>query len=114
MQLLCKYLRLPATDRRLFAKSVLLLGVVRLGLWLLPFQILRRLLAGMAPSRIALQAVDQGSLDRVTWAVTVASRCVPAATCPTQALATQVLLGRRRHPAVLRIGVARSEGGQFQ
>jgi len=53
-------------------------------------------------------------MDSVTWAVAVASRYVPLVTCLTQALATQVLLGRCGHPASLRIGVARSERGQLQ
>jgi hypothetical protein len=46
--------------------------------------------------------------------VTLASRCVPSATCLTQALAGQVLLSRHGHPASLRIGVARSAAGEFQ
>jgi hypothetical protein len=53
-------------------------------------------------------------MRQVVWAVTVGSRYVPAATCLTQALVTQVLLSRRGHPASMRIGVARSEAGEFQ
>ncbi len=103
-----KFLRLPSTDRRLLIQSVFLLGAIRLGLWLLPFETLRRLLARVA------QGTNRASLDRVTWAVTVAGRYVPVATCLTRALATQVLLGRCGHPASLRIGVVRSEEGQLQ
>ncbi len=44
----------------------------------------------------------------------IASRYVPAATCLTQSLATKVLLSRQGHQASVRIGVARSEAGQFQ
>jgi hypothetical protein len=62
----------------------------------------------------ASEAGDQACMRQVVWAVTVASRYVPAATCLTQALATQILLSRRGHPTSLRIGVGRSEAGEFQ
>ena len=114
MQRIRKFLSLTATDQRLFITSALLLGVVRLGLWLLPFRTLQRLLADMTRTPTALQIIDQSSIDRVSWAVTVASRHVPAATCLTQALTTQVLLGRRGCPTTLRIGVTRGERGEFQ
>ena len=114
MKKLHKFLRLPSADRRLLVKSILLLGAVRLGLRLLPFQTSRRLLARMVPPTSELQKVDQAPIDQVIWAVTVASRFVPAATCLAQAMATEVLLSHCGHPASLRIGVARSEEGQFQ
>ena len=53
-------------------------------------------------------------MDRLVWAVRVASHYVPDATCLTQALATQVLLNRHGCQTNLRIGVARNETGQFQ
>ncbi len=114
MKKLHKFLRLPSADRRLLVKSILLLGAVRLGLRLLPFQTSRRLLARMVPPTSELQKVDQVPIDQVIWAVTVASRYVPAATCLARAMAMQVLLSHRGHPASLRIGVARSEAGEFQ
>jgi hypothetical protein len=60
--------------------ATLLLGIVRVGLWLLPFLTLRRLLSRMTRAHAALQAGDQASLKEVAWAVTVASQYVPAAT----------------------------------
>ena len=54
------------------------------------------------------------SIERVAWAVAVASQYVPMATCLTQALATQVLLGWQGHAARLCIGVTHSAAGQFQ
>jgi hypothetical protein len=114
MKLLRKYLRLRAMDRRLLVKSALLLGAVRLGLWLLPFQTLWRFLTKMSCATTTWHDTDQTSIERVVWAVAVASRYIPAATCLTQALTTRVLLGRQGHLANLRIGVARSETGQFE
>ena len=109
-----KFPRLPLRSGHLRVTSLLLLGLVRVGLWLLPFRTLRRLLAHMMHTSVAPQGGDQASIRQVVRAVTVASRYVPAATCLTQALATQVLLRRRGHPANLRIGVARSAAGEFQ
>jgi hypothetical protein len=40
------------------------------------------------------------------WAVRLASRYVPRATCLVQALATQSLLGRNGHAGEVHIGVA--------
>jgi Transglutaminase-like superfamily len=114
MQRLHKFCRLPSPSRRLLVKSLLLLGIIRMGLWLLPFRTLRRLLAHMTRACPRWQGGHQAPLKRVVWAVTVASQYVPAATCLTQALATQVLLSRRGHPTSLRIGVARSDAGEFQ
>jgi Transglutaminase-like superfamily len=109
---LLKFVRLPSADRNLLVKSALLLGAVRLGLWLLPFQTLRRLLASRTYGTTTLP--EETSVTKVTWAVTVAGRYVPVATCLTQALAVQVLLGQQGLAATLRIGVARGEAGQFQ
>jgi Transglutaminase-like superfamily len=114
MARLYKFLRLAPTHQCLFVKSVLLLWVIRLGLWLLPFQSLQRLLAYMVQGGARLQQESQASIDSIVWAVTVASRYVPAATCLTQALAAQGLLAGRGHSARLCIGVARSAAGQFQ
>jgi hypothetical protein len=112
MSPLLKFVHLPSADRNLLVKSALLLGAVRLGLWLFPFQTLRRLLDRMTGGNTTLQ--EETSIAKITWAITVASGYVPAATCLTQALTTQVLLGQQGHTGTLRIGVVRSEVGQFQ
>src|SRR5436309_14497231 len=121
-----KFLNLSAVDRRLLVTAVLLLGAIRLGLWLLPFQTMMRLLpkmtrhathASVLGASVAIDAIDATDArrgmhpDRVVWAVVVASRYVPMSTCLTQALTTQVLLARRGFPAHLHIGVAK-EGAE--
>jgi Transglutaminase-like superfamily len=114
MERLHKFRRLPLRYKHLLVKSIVLLGLVRVGLWLLRFQTLRRLLAYTTRGHAEAKGGDQASINQVARAVTVASRYVPAATCLTQALAAQILLSRRGHPASLRIGVGRSEAGEFQ
>jgi hypothetical protein len=60
-----------------------------------------------------LQEVEKASVDKVAWAVMVASHYIPGARCLAQALATQVLLERRGYPTQLRIGFTRGMGGQM-
>ena len=109
-----KFLYLTPSDRRLLASTALLLGTIRLGLWLLPFRTLRRIVAKLAQVPTGSHCSNQSSIDRLVWGVTVASQYVPKATCLTQALAAQVLLGRHGHRTQLRVGVARGEEGQLQ
>jgi hypothetical protein len=106
----CKFFFLRPQEQSFLLRAVLLLWACRLGLWLLPFKTLRRLMAKItSPSKR-----NPPKIDTIIWAVAVASRYVPAATCLTQALAGQVLLNRYDAPALLRIGVAKNEQGAFQ
>jgi hypothetical protein len=109
-----KFLQLSATERRLMVKAAFLLGAIRLGLWLLPYKTLRRVLALLARAPVDLYGTERSSVDRLAWAVTKASSRVPRATCLTQALAAQVLLTWHGHPANLRVGIARGEDGKLQ
>jgi len=116
MKRLRKFMRLPAAERRLLMKAILLLCAVKVGLGLLPFQTLRRLLANLAVLPVGLRDVeDPRSIERIVWAVELAGRLVPrASTCLTQALTAQVLLLRRGHPALVHIGTVKGESGEFQ
>jgi hypothetical protein len=78
------------------------------GLQFLSFQGLRRLLARW------MRVTYPAPVEKVTWAMTVASRYVPASTCLSRALATQTLLRRGGHLSSLRIGVARDKEGALQ
>lgn len=114
MKRLHKFLHLTSGDRRLLVSTALLLAAVRLGLRLLPFRILQRVLNRLASAPAGSLGANRSSVDRLVWAVTVASHYVPKATCLTQALAAQVLLGRRGHLSQLRVGVAKGEEGQLE
>lgn len=114
MKLLRKFLRLPTAERWLLIKATLLLEAIKLGMRLLPFRTLRRLLSRVANTPKG-RRVDHSSAERVAWAVEAASQNMPGIkTCLARALAAQVLLARRGYPALLRIGVARGEQEQFQ
>ena len=119
---LSRFLNLPEGDRSLLVRAAMLLGVIRVGLLVLAFLSLQRLLlrsgglsrrlrpSGEVPS-------DRGAslTDRVVLAVSVASVYVPGArSCLPRALATQRLLERRGVPARLRLGLAKSDDGTIE
>ncbi|HWP47146.1 MAG TPA: lasso peptide biosynthesis B2 protein [Candidatus Limnocylindrales bacterium] len=114
MKRLYRFLSLPSRDRHLLIKAALLLGVIRLGLWLLAFQTLQGLLLRIRWKSARLREADPLSLERIAWAIRVAGRYVPGVTCLIQALAAQVLLEQEGHPACLRIGVAKDKNGRLQ
>jgi hypothetical protein len=109
-----KFLLLDRHNRRLLLASILWLWAVRLGLWLLPFQTVRRLIAKFSPPKPISSKEATPDVERIPWAITVASRYVPTATCLTQALAGQILLAQHGEPALLQIGVAKNEAGNLQ
>src|SRR5215203_3416600 len=114
MKRLRKFRHLTSADRRLLVSTALLLGAIRLGLRLLPFRTMRRVVVRLAQVPVGSRCTNPSSVDRLVWAVTVASWYVPRATCLTQALAAQVLLGWHSHQSRLYVGVARGEEGRLE
>lgn len=111
MERLHKFLQLPPAQRRLLMRAWFLLLVVRLGLWLVPFSRQRRFwqqFSAAAPGG----PPAAGEVDRVAWAVSLAGRYVPRATCLTQALTVQIMLKRKGIAAHLRLGVAKDDEGR--
>jgi len=114
MNRLRKFLRLPVPEQILLVRAFVLLGVVRVGLWLLPFKTLQRLLSQLVQTRARSWNKGRFRTERGIWAVQVASRYAPRTTCLTQALAAQVLLGFDGIPASIRIGVAKEKVGELE
>lgn len=109
MSPLRKWLGLAAGERWLLLQAWLLLGALRLALWLLPFRIARVL------ARAALRPKPRRlSVERIGWAVAVASAYLPFTSCLPRALAAQILLRRSGYPANLRIGVAHTGAGRLE
>jgi hypothetical protein len=108
-----KLLGLPPGQRWLLLKAVVLLAAVRLLLWLLPFPNVRRLI-NRASRRSRQLAADPVPVDRLAWAVEMASRFVPGGGhCLSKALAAQILLMRRGHRAEVRYGAVRQTTDDF-
>ena len=112
MKQIIKLLQLTTKERQLLVNTYFLLAAIRLGLWLLAFKTLRQRLAKI--ERTSFPEQDIAELNRVIWAVNLASRYqLGGVKCLARALATQVLLSRRGYPAELRIGVLKGENNQL-
>lgn len=111
MKKFSKFLQLTSEERLLLIAAIGWLGIIRVGLKFLPFQSLRNLLARFSRPVPWLQNAEQVSVEKVVWAVKVASPYLRAV-CLPQALATQVLLAQRGYSSQLRIGFTRNNTGQ--
>jgi hypothetical protein len=113
MTRLGKFLQLPPADRQLLVTAVLTQAAIRLGLALLPYRRVRGLVDRLARTRLRRQPTPAVSPERIAWAVAAGSRLVPGTACLTQALAAQLLLERRGHPARVRVGISRTDGAEL-
>jgi hypothetical protein len=113
MARLTRMLKRPPREWMLLLSAGSLLLMVRLGLWVLPFDTLRRVLAATAPTGCEMNAADPVCARQVGWAFERMSRYVPAATCLTQALAADWVLKWLGQPTRLRIGASKDAGGSL-
>lgn len=108
-----RHLRRSRSDFKLFARAYVLVWMIRLALWILPFRTIYNWAIEFRKGRIGDRPLDAESVYKVVWAVSAAARRVPKASCLTQALATQIMLGRRGHRASLQLGIMKSQAGRF-
>jgi hypothetical protein len=113
MRLIARYKELSAGERRLFVRALILVLAVRVALWTLPFRIIRTWVDRLRKPAGPWRDLERRHIRQVAWAVEAASRRVPGATCLTQGMAVQVLLGRLGQHSELRLGVARKPNGEF-
>lgn len=109
MRRLTEFLRLGGTERLLIVYLVALLALIRLALWTRSFRRVRDMAQQLGERPAHLTGCERPRPEQLAWMVDKASEIVPRATCLTRALAAQVILRRFGYPAVLRLGVARSE-----
>ena len=98
-------------DRLLLVRTTLLLAAVRIALWTLPFAYVCRWLNRRRAAEPELAAIP---VKRLAWAVEVAARQIPRASCLTQALALQYLLAGAGRESCVHIGVAKKVPGRFE
>ena len=113
MTRLIKFARLEGPKRRVLIKTVFLVGLVRLGLWLLPFTTLCAVLGAFERRQARRDGAPRETVERLIWASKMASRIVPAANCLTQALAAKLILRRNGYQPTLRLGATKNETGKF-
>ena len=109
-----KFLSLSLREKLLLVEAVILVLAIRVGLTLLPFSTLQKLLAKVTKKHIDQERKGRPSIDQMAWAVAAASHCIPKATCLTQALAIQILFMREGYPASVQIGVTKGDRGELQ
>ena len=103
-----RFTSLDRSDRRLVLEAASLMALVWIGLRLLRFLTLRRILDHYAGSPTTGNAGQShaGAIGRVCWAITgVAARFPVSATCLVQALAADAILRRTGLASALYIGV---------
>jgi hypothetical protein len=95
------------SDLGLLVEAASLMMLVSVGLRLLRFPTLRRILDAGAGShaRGAARACPAQTIARVRWAIATAGRLPIGATCLVEALAADLLVRRRGVISVVRIGV---------
>lgn len=114
MAWLRNFFRLPARERRFLLKVTGLVTLIRLGLWFLPFRVVRRWLDRVPSPTIISPPSNSAIVSRIVWAVELTSAYIPQATCLTQALAAQTLMKRRGYPTRLRLGVIKNDAGKLE
>jgi len=99
-----KFRRLTAAERALLLRAGVLLAVIRIALWVLPW---RSVIGMLSRCRTGTRRSAEVEIDRFAWTVRTASRIVPAATCLTQSLTLHWLLSCAGHFSRVQIGVAK-------
>lgn len=113
MQRLIRFIRLERTEKYLLVETALLFLTLRAAISLVRFDVVlatrRRLARSPFLSRDPAPAVD-----RLVWAVDVASRVLRMKGCLIRALVMDAMLMRRQLPSELRIGVAKDGETLFE
>src|SRR5437867_10234521 len=108
MRRLKRFAEISWTERWLLLRALFIIVVARASLWLLPVAAARRLVTAATAVR-----GHEGCTAQCVWAVKIASRYVPRATCLIQALAVQSLLAQAGRDAHIELGVAK-DAGKFE
>jgi hypothetical protein len=111
MSRLSKFLHLSSAEKTLLVRVWIFVGITRLCLSVLRFDILRKVLTVVTP--FVARGYQKFTDDQLVRIVGIASRYVPKATCLTQALTVQHLLKQSGRQASLYIGVNGGEGGHL-
>lgn len=107
-----KVFRLSPEDLYLIFVAYIVLATIRLGLWLLPFHILLKLLEKASQSDFPFPTPNLQNpslfLHKIVWSVNTATRNMPGgAKCLARALTAKFLMARYGHFPKLCIGVAK-------
>lgn len=112
MKLLRKIWNLRKVNFYFLFVTYFLLGAIRLGLLLLEFRILLKIVDKLSKTKLPL---NNARLGQIVWGVNVATRYMPGgAKCLARALTTQILMSHSGFSPELCIGVAKSESAELE
>ena len=115
MKKLHKLLKFSGNEFRVLLYSCLILNIIRLALWLLPFSFLRQKLAQFSSMWICVNQPQSVSVKFIVWTVNVAGRYTPrGAKCLARALTSQLLLTRYGYVHQFHIGVAKGPANTLE
>lgn len=101
--------KLSWKDYKLLIHTLFIMIKVRLMLWFMPFSHIQKSFSNLIPS---------GDRDitvcRLNWSLKVVSHYMPGTTCLTNALAGYSLLSKHGYSSIVKIGVGKSEEGEFE
>lgn len=101
--------------RRLYhMRSIAIVSLVRLSLWILPFNTVKGIIKQLSAKPAKRIPIGSRQHKLIVNSVAMVSRFLPRATCLTQAIATLILLQHYDYTATLQIGVARDVKGNFE
>jgi hypothetical protein len=111
-----KLLHLSLKDLGFLVQVTFLLGIIRFGLMILPFQTVRRGLARFEKKHPPREAKrDPDNERRIVWAVLVIGDYIAwLRPCLTQSLAVQSLLWQTGEASQVHIGFTRDKTGKFR
>jgi hypothetical protein len=105
MQLWQRFRALDASDRWLTIEAAMLMATIQVGFRTLSYGMLRRALA-----IVKRRSGFRHSQSRIGWAVNAVGRRLPGRTCLSEALAADVMLGRRGYASRVRLGIRKTGG----
>ena len=97
----------PSLPVQQYVRALAVIIAVRIGLTFLGFKRLERLMPRMASK------ASQGSPWQISWSVKRMATFVPWASCLTQAISLQYLLGVHGEPSIMCVGVIPDGRGKF-
>ncbi|MDJ0568225.1 MAG: lasso peptide biosynthesis B2 protein [Pleurocapsa sp. MO_192.B19] len=113
MNKLVRFLNLNKQERQLFIQAYVLLMFIRLGLFLLPFQRLKKI--SVRVSQIVKPVDSQIATRSIAQAINRSSRFCPGTVmCLAKALATNTLMNIYGFPCQLHIGVAKGQDNNLE
>lgn len=108
MNRLPRFLKLPLNGKKLLFQALWLVILTRLILWIVPYRLFRKKIAGIINEEKNPAKVNWQKIKEITDSVKTVSRIVPSASCLTQAVAAFWMIKLHGQQSELKIGVAKA------